>query len=52
MLLGEISPQLLKTAASGLWRGPLESDAPRFHLVDIVGTIKRFHGLSVRSIFI
>jgi hypothetical protein len=43
MLLGEICTHHLKDVASKLLNAPLESEDPRFYMVEIVGIIKSFH---------
>jgi hypothetical protein len=47
MLLGQLSICHLKDIASGLWNAPVPCDRPRFHFVEIVGTIKNYHVLLV-----
>jgi hypothetical protein len=47
MLFGQISPHHLKSVATALWNVPIPCDPPRFYFVEIVGTVKTFHVLSV-----
>lgn len=50
MLFGQIPTRYLKYVASRLWNAPVPCETPPFHFVEIVGTIKDFHVLSVRFV--
>jgi hypothetical protein len=48
MLLGQIPVTQLKNISAEMWNGPLDSGAPRFFIVEVVGVIEDFHADTVR----
>ena len=47
VLLGQIPVHDLKLVSFSLWNVPICLDCPRFYLVEIAGSIKDFHVISV-----